>query len=179
MATPPQGRTALYRLYDANGTLLYVGITTNPRQRWTEHAMSKAWWDEVCSKTVEWFEVRIEAARAEAVAVRVERPMWNLALPSEDGSASFKLITPRPTRPGAARRQPRRRPAVPSGTRSFPTTKDLWERFSQAVANSPDHEADMSKVLRQFVRWYCHETGAKIPDRPAVGPWSKPGSTED
>lgn len=58
--------------------------------------------------------------------------------------------------------------------RRFRTTDDLWERFGNAVESSPDPEADMSKVLRAFVRWYVHESGAKIPDRPSAGPWSKP-----
>ena len=63
--------------------------------------------------------------------------------------------------------------------RRFRTSDDLWERFGQAVENNPDPEADMSKVLRAFVRWFVHETGAKLPDRPAVGPWSKPGTGGD
>ncbi|MEU1787066.1 hypothetical protein ABZ553_14575 [Streptomyces sparsogenes] len=64
--------------------------------------------------------------------------------------------------------------------RRFRTTNDLWLRFGKAVENSDDPEVDMSKVLRQFVRWYVHEQGAKLPDRPPVGPWSKPGGiTED
>jgi hypothetical protein len=60
--------------------------------------------------------------------------------------------------------------------RRFRTTDDLWKRFGDAVEGSGDPEADMSKVLRQFVRWYVHETGARQPERPAAGPWSKPGS---
>lgn len=61
-----------------------------------------------------------------------------------------------------------------SEVRRFRTTDDLWERFGDAVENSPDPEADMSKALRSFVRWYVHENGAKLPDRPAAGPWSTP-----
>jgi uncharacterized protein (DUF1778 family) len=49
----------------------------------------------------------------------------------------------------------------------FRIDSDQWDRFKAAVDNSPDPEADMSKVLRQFVRWYCRETGAKLPERPA------------
>lgn len=63
--------------------------------------------------------------------------------------------------------------------RRFRTTDDLWKRFGDAVEASDDPEADMSKVLRQFVRWYVHEAGAKQPDRPTAGPWSKPGSSTD
>jgi len=44
-----------------------------------------------------------------------------------------------------------------------------WVRFRDAVGRSPDPEADMSKVLRQFVRWYCREPGAALPMRPESG----------
>jgi hypothetical protein len=54
----------------------------------------------------------------------------------------------------------------PTALRRFRTTDDLWERFSAAVEKSPDPEADMSKVLRGFVRWYVGEPGAKLPERP-------------
>lgn len=53
-----------------------------------------------------------------------------------------------------------------SALRRFRTTNDLWERFNEAVKRSPDPEADMSKVLRAFVRWYVNEPGAKLPERP-------------
>lgn len=66
----------------------------------------------------------------------------------------------------------------PTGLRKFRAPTDLWKRFGDAVEASPDPEADMSKVLRQFLRWYNHETGAKLPDRPAAGEWSKPGADD-
>jgi hypothetical protein len=65
-------------------------------------------------------------------------------------------------------------PKEKTDLRRFRTTNDLWQRFGDAVEASADPEADMSKVLRAFVRWYVHETSAKLPDRPGVGPWSKP-----
>lgn len=54
----------------------------------------------------------------------------------------------------------------PTALRRFRTTDDLWERFGQAVEQGPDPEADMSKVLRAFVRWYISEPNAKLPERP-------------
>lgn len=50
--------------------------------------------------------------------------------------------------------------------RKFRADNDLWEKFGNAVQRSPDAEADMSKVLRQFVRWYAGEPNAKMPERP-------------
>ncbi|WP_327335874.1 hypothetical protein OG209_05270 [Streptomyces sp. NBC_01383] len=66
----------------------------------------------------------------------------------------------------------------PTGLRKFRAPTDLWKRFGDGVEASPDPEADMSKVLRQFLRWYVHETGARLPDRPPAGPWSTPDSED-
>lgn len=54
----------------------------------------------------------------------------------------------------------------PSALRRFRASDELWEKFGEAVGRSPDPEADMSKVLRQFVRWYVSEPSAKLPHRP-------------
>jgi hypothetical protein len=66
----------------------------------------------------------------------------------------------------------------PTNYRKFRAPDDLWKRFGDAVENSPDPEADMSKVLRQFLRWYVGEPKAKLPDQPGTGPWSTPGGSE-
>lgn len=55
---------------------------------------------------------------------------------------------------------------APGGLRRFRTTDELWERFADAVERSPDPEADRSKVLRSFVRWYVGDPGARLPERP-------------
>lgn len=76
---PDPGRTALYRLYDANDQLLYVGIATDPKRRWVQHSLDKrdSWWSDVDRKTVHWFDSRSEADAAETLAIREERPLRN------------------------------------------------------------------------------------------------------
>lgn len=71
-------RTALYRLYDVNNGLLYVGISANPDVRWGQHSQTKPWWSEVADRKVEWHQMRADAAEAERVAIKAERPVWNL-----------------------------------------------------------------------------------------------------
>ncbi|MFF2650558.1 GIY-YIG nuclease family protein [Streptomyces sp. NPDC058045] len=71
-------RTALYRIYDASGVLLYVGITQNVEERWTAHERDKSWWPQVAAKTVEWFDTRPLALAAERYAVREESPVHNV-----------------------------------------------------------------------------------------------------
>lgn len=82
MTTAPE-RTALYRLFDTDGSLLYVGITNDPEVRWKAHSYKKPWWPEVVEKAVLWFDDRMAAATAEARAIRLETPRWNIAQPDE------------------------------------------------------------------------------------------------
>lgn len=70
-------RTALYRLYDADGQLLYVGISSNPDARWRQHASEKGWWSDVTTKSVEWFETRKSAHRVEVAEIEDDEPLHN------------------------------------------------------------------------------------------------------
>jgi len=72
-------RTALYRLFDAAEQLLYVGISTQPDTRWTQHASDKPWWSLVEHRRVEWYSSRTAAEKAELEAVRAEEPLYNTA----------------------------------------------------------------------------------------------------
>lgn len=78
MSWPP-GRTALYRLYDTDGALLYIGIACDLEARWSGHASTKAWWENVASRTVEWHDERELAEVAETAAIAAERPHYNVA----------------------------------------------------------------------------------------------------
>jgi predicted GIY-YIG superfamily endonuclease len=69
--------TALYRLFDADGELLYVGISGNPSQRLKRHEWLQPWWFQVDSHTLDWKDSRQEAAEAERLAIRAELPRWN------------------------------------------------------------------------------------------------------
>jgi hypothetical protein len=75
--------TTLYRAFNANGDLLYVGIAGNLGRRLKEHG-AKLWWEEVTSLTTEHFRSRYAASAAEAVAIRAELPRYNVALRPED-----------------------------------------------------------------------------------------------
>lgn len=70
--------TTLYRFFDADGALLYVGITKNGAQRWHEHSKSKEWWGRVASTTVEHYDTRAAALDAERAAIVAERPLFNV-----------------------------------------------------------------------------------------------------
>jgi hypothetical protein len=68
-------RGSVYRLFDAHGRLLYVGMTSRAG-RWFEH-LSRDWWPDVAHATVEHFPTREDAAVAETNAIRNESPLHN------------------------------------------------------------------------------------------------------
>lgn len=71
--------TALYRYWDAQHVLLYVGISNDPGRRDLQHN-AKPWKPSATRREVEWFGTRDEAAFAEATAIRVERPKFNIIM---------------------------------------------------------------------------------------------------
>lgn len=74
-------RTAVYRLYDAADTLLYVGVSWNPTVRLGSHAVDKAWWPQVARTAIEWHNDRVTALQHEAQAILDEDPQFNAAKP--------------------------------------------------------------------------------------------------
>lgn len=79
MTEPANERTALYRLFDADDVLLYVGISKHFGRRWQEHESSQPWWHEVDHQTVHWYPTREAAAAAEVEAIKAENPKYNIA----------------------------------------------------------------------------------------------------
>jgi hypothetical protein len=67
----------VYRLYDASGLLLYVGISSDLADRFATHAGTKSWWPDVARRTAEGYSTRDEALAAEAVAIGAEAPLFN------------------------------------------------------------------------------------------------------
>ena len=77
-------RQLLYRLYDAGGLLLYVGRTSNWEHREASHRGGKSWWNEVARREFVPCASQAEVEYAEAVAIVVERPRHNKAVPTPD-----------------------------------------------------------------------------------------------
>lgn len=70
--------TALYRLYSADETLLYIGISADPDRRFKQHRDAKPWWPQVAQKTIEWHPSRNRALAEEADAIKAEAPAYNI-----------------------------------------------------------------------------------------------------
>lgn len=73
-----QGPTTLYRFYDEDGALLYVGVTLQPKERIQGHRSTSAWWDVAASARMERFPTRREALDAEQRAIATEAPLHNV-----------------------------------------------------------------------------------------------------
>lgn len=76
LSAPPGMRTSLYRRYDRDWTLLYVGISDWPRERAAMHKAS-LWVQFAAHGKNEWFPTRDAAQAAEVAAIHTERPLFN------------------------------------------------------------------------------------------------------
>jgi predicted GIY-YIG superfamily endonuclease len=68
----------LYRQFDADGTLLYVGETDNPLRREAGHRSCSPWWPDVARTVVVECENYWSARSQELAAIRTERPLYNV-----------------------------------------------------------------------------------------------------
>ena len=72
-----QRRPTLYRYFDAEGRLLYVGVTTGHLGRTLQHSLAALWWTDAASCTLEHFTDEAAMREAERVAIIAERPIHN------------------------------------------------------------------------------------------------------
>lgn len=70
-------RTAVYRLYDRAGALLYVGISVRPDTRFEEHRQTKRWWSQVATREITWHQDRYAAEVEEYGVIQREDPPYN------------------------------------------------------------------------------------------------------
>jgi predicted GIY-YIG superfamily endonuclease len=70
-------RTFLYRIYDAQGVLLYVGISKTFAARLARHHQDQPWADEIAEVKCHPFPDRESAHQAEVEAIRLEKPVHN------------------------------------------------------------------------------------------------------
>lgn len=69
--------TDLYRHFDSNGTLLYVGISLSTLNRLGQHKDNSRWYNSISNITIEKFNTREEALLAEKNSIINERPYYN------------------------------------------------------------------------------------------------------
>lgn len=69
--------TYLYRCFDREGQLLYVGVADDVERRKRQHAGEKYWWHDVARVTKMAFPRRIEALWAEWAVITTCAPLYN------------------------------------------------------------------------------------------------------
>lgn len=68
----------VYRCFDADGRLLYVGCSMNPEERMKEHRKFRPWWtNRVTRMTLEGFPDQSAGLAAERQAIQTEHPLYN------------------------------------------------------------------------------------------------------
>jgi len=67
----------VYRFYNANHELLYVGCSSDFLTRMASHRLSRDWFDEVAKVTVAHFDDTLTAYEMESVAIATEHPRYN------------------------------------------------------------------------------------------------------
>lgn len=69
---------AVYRAYDAEGTLLYVGCTVALDARMRDHEKNSPWWFFHCHLEVKRFASHKAALAEELRLIQTEHPRWNV-----------------------------------------------------------------------------------------------------
>ena len=72
-------KQVLYRFYDLDGKLLYVGISNKWYQRFHDHEKKSGWFSKAAYTIFQWYEDRESVEAAELVAIRTENPEFNKA----------------------------------------------------------------------------------------------------
>jgi hypothetical protein len=81
--------TALYRHFDADDKLLYVGISLSPTYRLSQHGDCSPWFGRIARITIEWFDSRDAAMAAERQAIKAEKPECNVVHNRADARAAY------------------------------------------------------------------------------------------
>lgn len=74
----------VYRAYDADGRLLYVGSSVDVGGRLRHHVDHAPWWPSLSCVTTESFDTPDMAREAELGAIAAEHPRWNVVGRSPD-----------------------------------------------------------------------------------------------
>lgn len=141
----PRRPHVLYRMYGSDDRLLYIGITADVDQRFTQHGTVQPWWREVAVIRVEHFDDRASVEAAEREAIRSELPAYNRThLPKPPRVVDSSQHTP---------------------VRATRMDDERWDRLGDLYG-----QRNRSAVLNEVVAWLIREPGAKLPARATAPP---------
>lgn len=76
--TETRSPCSLYRVYDANGQLLYVGITETGVSRFDSHRLHAKWWHQASRIELDHYPDRTIARSVEQACIDTWKPPYNL-----------------------------------------------------------------------------------------------------
>lgn len=92
MSSLAEPAASVYRYYDENNVLLYVGYTTQGPKRNHQHASDKSWWTYVARQEVDHYETVEEAKKQEVQLIRHYRPPFNKQHNPDNGSLAESYV---------------------------------------------------------------------------------------
>jgi predicted GIY-YIG superfamily endonuclease len=108
---------AVYRMFDGEGRLLYIGRTGDAGRRFGDHT-AKRWFPLVETIKLEWLPTEAAAVLAERRAIRAERPRYNIAETPKSRSpvrpAALTAVPPERAPRVRLRARPAPRPKAPA-----------------------------------------------------------------
>jgi predicted GIY-YIG superfamily endonuclease len=85
------GKPVLYRLYDKDGALLYVGVTLHAAERFIHHRCPSTRWSAAVARVeVQLFGNQESALHGEAWAIATEKPKFNAKM-----SLTDRIVAPK------------------------------------------------------------------------------------
>lgn len=138
--------TAVYRLFAADDTLLYIGISKRFGDRWIQHAKAKEWWPEVHHQTISWYDSEPAARQVEEDAIKAEHPRFNI-IHSASGSPASRARKPR------IQRQDWDAPVVHPKTKFSTPEVAALARVSRATVEREIHRGTLAaeRVARTWI----------------------------
>lgn len=128
------GRFVMYRCYDADDRLLYVGATSSLADRLEDHRNQAEWFTAHSRLRVQVFGDYADALAAERAAIRAEAPLFNVRS-AEAGARRIK-------------QDPRRiRPAGPELIRDFLDVHRVSVRDLAEMCGGAKHRAAIGHLL--------------------------------
>ena len=78
---PFKNGQAVYRIYNFDKNLIYVGVTNDVLMRIAQHRRDKIWRDQITIIELDWCETRSEALAIENMLIEKMQPLYNLRQP--------------------------------------------------------------------------------------------------
>jgi hypothetical protein len=72
------GAHCLYRHFDKDGALLYIGVSLSAVERLSAHNRTARWADQIARVEIERFPTRTSVLAAEEAAIKTEKPLHNI-----------------------------------------------------------------------------------------------------